>query len=345
MVAEDRPQLIYISDEETGITRRRCGKGFTYHLTTGERITDKETLAWLKALVIPPAWESVWICPEQNGHLLVTGRDEKGRKQYIYHPDWMAFQQASKFQKMVRFAEQLPHIRRQLAQDLRKRGWPRERVLALAVSILDECGMRIGNQQYKEANGTYGLTTLRRKHVDIDRNGIHFSYKGKSGQYREVDVEDRKLARLVKDLSDLPGYEVFRYQGEDGRYYNIDSADVNEYIRQIAGEEFSSKDFRTWAGTTAAVELFSLAQAEVDENPRRKLDVALVRHVAEFIGNTLSVCRKYYIHPAVLARVEAGDIPPLDSVTEQQLAAFDGELEPSEIIAYEIIRGSGEDES
>ncbi len=343
MVAEDRPQLIYISDEENGIIRRRCGKGFTYHLSTGERITDEATLVWLKALVIPPAWTNVWICPEQNGHLLATGRDEKGRKQYIYHPDWMAFQQASKFQKMVRFAEMLPHIRRQLAQDLRKRGWVRERVLALAVSLLDECGMRIGNQQYVEANGTYGLTTLRRKHLEIDRNGIHFSYKGKSGQYREVEIEDRKLTRLVKDLCGLPGYEVFRYQGEDGKYHNIDSADVNEYIRQIAGEEFSSKDFRTWAATTAAVEFFPLALEEVAENPRRKLDVALVRLVADFIGNTLAVCRKYYIHPAIMARVEAGDIPSLESVTEQQLAAFDGELDPSEIIAYEIIRDSSSD--
>lgn len=333
-------QLTYISDEEDGWTRRRCGRGFIYCRADGTRIAEAAIIERLRCIGIPPAWEEVWICPEPDGHLLATGRDEKGRKQYIYHPDWMAYNQATKFQKMIRFAEQLPHIRRQLAQDLRRRQWDRARVLALAVSILDECGMRIGNQQYADANGTYGLTTLRRKHVEVTRDGIHFSYKGKSGQYREVDVADRKLARLVKDLADMRGYELFRYRDADGKFHNIESHDVNEYIRAIAGEEFSSKDFRTWAATTAAVEFYEQARADLAENPRLKMETALVRRVAKHLGNTLSVCRKYYIHPLILEAAVEGRIPPLDSIRERDLEKFAGELDVSEVIAYQLMQAA-----
>lgn len=329
--------LKYITDEAEGWKRRRHGRGFSYCREGGDKITQPDLIERLRSLGIPPAWKDVWICPDPQGHLQATGRDEKGRKQYIYHPDWMAFQQTTKFQRMVRFAELLPEVRRRLARDLRRRQWDRVRVLAVAVSVLDECGIRIGNRQYATSNGTYGLTTLRRKHMDIDQNGLRFSYTGKSGQQQEVDIHDPRLARLVQQLAQLPGYEIFRYRDENGKMQVLDSSEVNAYIQDIIGEDFSSKDFRTWNATAAAVEYYEDALEEIAENPRRKLEKALVDHVARFIGNTPAVCRKYYIHPAILRHVEEETMPLPDSVSEEELARFDGQLEPAEVLTYRLI--------
>ena len=329
--------LIHVDDDMPGWTRVPYGRGFSYRDKNGRCIKDRKIRRRLQSLGIPPAWTDVWICPQEKGYLQVTGRDEKGRKQYIYHPDWVALRQEHKFARMQSFAERLPAIRQRVADDLEHRRWDRQRVLALAVAVLDETGIRIGNRQYADRNGTYGLTTLRRKHLSVDREGIHFSYKGKSGKYRQVDIENRKLGKLIKTINELPGYEVFRYRGEDGRRHPIDSADVNEYIRAIAGEDFSSKDFRTWAATAAAVEFYPLAREDVRAHPRRKLENAVVKRVAKHIGKTMTVCRQYYIHPAILEAVAAREIPPTQSVTEQELARFDHELAAAECLAYRLI--------
>lgn len=329
--------LIHVDDDSPGWTRVRYGRGFSYRDESGRCIKDRKIRRRLQSLGIPPAWTQVWICPQDNGYLQVTGRDEKGRKQYIYHPDWVSLRQRHKFAKMQTFAERLPAIRQRVASDLEHRNWDRQRVLALAVAVLDETGIRIGNRQYAARNGTYGLTTLRRKHLDVDRKGIHFSYKGKSGKYRQVDIENRQLGKLIKAINELPGYEVFRYRGEDGRRHPIDSADVNEYIRDIAGEEFSSKDFRTWAATAAAVEFYPLACEDIQEHPRRKLENAVVKRVANHIGNTMAVCRQYYIHPAVLEAISAEELPALDTVTAAELARFEQELAVAECLAYRLI--------
>jgi DNA topoisomerase-1 len=329
--------LIYVDDNSPGWTRIPYGRGFSFRDETGTCIKDRTIRRRLQSLGIPPAWTEVWICPQANGYLQVTGRDEKGRKQYIYHPDWIELRQRRKFNRMPAFAERLPAIRRRVSRDLEHRRWDRQRVLALAVAVLDETGIRIGNRQYENRNGTYGLTTLRRKHLLIDHDGIHFSYKGKSGKYRKVDIENRKLGQLIKAINELPGYEVFRYRGEDGRRYPIDSADVNAYIRAAAGDEFSSKDFRTWAATAAAVTFYPLGMEDAAAHPQRKVETAVVRRVAKTIGNTPTVCRQYYIHPRVLVAVREARLPALDSVTASERARFDHELDAAECLAYRLI--------
>ncbi len=331
------PNLIQVDDTQPGWTRRPHGKGFTFRDADGATIRDKSTLTRLQSLVIPPAYQNVWICPSPNGHIQVTARDERGRKQYIYHPEWTQYQQARKFQKFTEFALELPALRQRARQHLRKKGWPREKVLALAMLLLDEVGMRIGNQQYRQRNETYGLTTLRRKHLEIEDNGgIVFDYKAKSGKYRHLEITNKKLAKLIKTCSALPGYEVFRYQS-GGKTYPIDSSDVNGYIQEITGPYFSSKDFRTWTATVQAVVNYPLAQQDVAEKPQRKLEPCLVRRVAEQMGNTLSVCRAYYIHPAVRTAVEEETMPDPGAVTEEALALFDGELSREEVVAYQLI--------
>lgn len=334
------PDLRHVSETGNGWTRRRHGRGFAYYDQDGQKITDAQQLKRINALGIPPAWKHVWICPHSDGHLQATGRDEKGRKQYIYHQDWTAFRQAGKFRKMLAFAERLPAIRATVDQHLRKRSWTREKVCALAVKILDEYGLRIGNARYKDTNGTYGLTTLRRKHIDESEGRLQLSYKAKSGIYQQITVDNKRLARLVRACSELPGYEIFRYEDEDGKTYPLDSSDVNEYIKQIAGEEFSSKDFRTWTATVLAVDRLPEAQALLAEKPRRKLEVTLVKLVSQALGNTMTVCRKYYIHPAVLVAVQEEEFRAEDLCTPEALAAFENQLEESEVVAYRLIESA-----
>jgi DNA topoisomerase-1 len=283
----------------------------------------------------------VWICPLENGHLLSTGRDEAGRKQYRYHPDWLAFQQLSKFNALVEFAAALPGARRTLRRIIQdaSRGWTRERVAAVAVALMDETGMRVGNSSYRKRNGTIGLTTLRRKHVEVDDDGLHFEYVGKSGIDREVDLTDPSLIGILTNLTELPGYEVFRYRGSDGRMHNLDSGDVNGMVQQIVGPEFTSKFYRTWAGTAAAVDAYwELREEHGGQLPERP-DLRVVERVAGFLGNTVSVCRKYYVHPSVLAAVAEKRIPEESSVTEKEEQRFGGEFDHDEIIAFRLARG------
>ncbi len=291
--------LVYVSDSAPGYRRQRRGRGFCYLDANQALVCDPAVLRRIEALVIPPMWEQVWICALPDGHLQATGLDQKRRKQYLYHPDWTAFRQSSKFARINEFGQVLPRIRRRIINDLKRPGWPKEKVLALVVKLLDELHLRVGNECYRDTNETFGLTTLRRKHLKDEGERLRLEFKGKSGRYRQVSIKNPGLIKMVRETSQLPGYELFRYL-EDGVSKTVDSRDVNDYIHAIAGTPFSAKDFRTWGGTTLAIEKYPEACREVAKNPRRKLETALVRAVAQELGNTLSVCREYYIHPDVL---------------------------------------------
>lgn len=335
------PALKHISDEVPGYTRLPWGRGFTYRCREGKTVKSTPILKRLKALVLPPAWTDVWICHDPLGYLQATGRDTKGRKQYRYHPDWTAYQQAGKFARMQAFVETLTSGRKAIEAILGddSNGWNRRRVSALAIAVLDETGMRIGNQQYQRRNGTIGLTTLRRKHLDIkdSHQELHFEYPGKSNKERHVALNDPELVGLIQNLSDLPGYEIFRYRDRAKNFHLLDSADVNELIHELFGEEHSAKSFRTWAATAAALAFYPLALEDVVKNPRKRVDSCLVERVATYLGNTVSICREYYIHPKVLAAVEAANVPNFESIKSKVRTVSLTQLEEAEVIAYYLI--------
>jgi DNA topoisomerase-1 len=292
-------KLRHVSDDMPGITRRKARHGFNYQLPDGELLRDLNTLQRIRSLAIPPAWTAVWICPYANGHLQAVGRDKRGRKQYRYHPRWREVRDESKYGKMLIFGKVLPMIRERVEADLKRRGLPRERVLAAVVRLMEVTLFRIGNNEYAKANKSFGLTTLRDRHVAIDGNRIHLSFRGKAGIRHEADINDRRLARIIKDCRDLPGYELFQYRDEGGTQHTIDSADVNEYLREISGEEITAKDFRTWAGTNLAA--LALQEFELFDSDAKKKNaiVRAVEKVAKHLGNTPAICRRCYIHPAV----------------------------------------------
>ena len=294
-------ELIYVSSfDRDGFLRRKTNDGFEYLDNDGKPVLDRAILKRIEDLVIPPIWKDVWICKNAKGHVQAIGYDLKGRRQYIYHPKWSAYRQQNKFSKLPLFAEKLPLIREKVAIDLRRKGWPKERVLALTVKMLDEYYLRIGNLNYKRNNETYGLTTLRRKHLVDNGRTLSLTYKAKSGKYRKISISNPTLAKLIRETSDLPGYEVFRYLDEDGKSRTIDSSDVNEYIRHLSDSDFTAKVFRTWGGSRLSIDYWEAAKKDVEENPRRKIETALVQRVAKKLGNTVSICRDYYIHPKVL---------------------------------------------
>jgi DNA topoisomerase-1 len=292
--------LRYVSDASPGIRRVASGKGFRYVDSRGAAVRDAATLARIRALAIPPAWTDVWICPTARGHIQATGRDARGRKQYRYHADWRAARDETKFERMLAFSAALPAIRRAIDADLGLPGMPRRRILATVVRLLECTGIRIGNDEYARANRSYGLTTLRSRHVEIDGSKLQFEFRGKSGKVHTVGVADRRLARIVARCQSLPGEELFQYIDEEGNRQTVDSGDVNDYIREISGEDFTAKDFRTWAGTMLASEaLLSMGAAETERERKANVNAAIDR-VAERLNNTRAVCRKYYIHPAIL---------------------------------------------
>ena len=300
--------LRYVSDAKPGIRRKRAGSGFSYVAPDGSRVRDAATLERIRALVIPPAWTDVWICPSPNGHLQATGRDAKGRKQHRYHTRWREVRDENKYGRLARFARALPHIRERVEHDLRARGMTRERVLAMVVRLLETTYIRIGNEEYARSNGSYGLTTLTDDHVDIRGARIRFNFRGKSGKEHLVELNDKHLARLVKKSRDLPGEELFQYVDDEGEPHPIDSADVNAYIREIAGDEFTAKDFRTWAGTLLAARALAAASEESGGTPLTKAAIArAVKETAGHLGNTPSVCRKCYIHPVIIEAFENDD--------------------------------------
>ena len=307
-VAAERAGLKYVVDDAPGLTRRRRGKGWSYHEPDGTLITDDEEKARLNGLAIPPAWTDVWICPWANCHLQATGRDDRGRKQYIYHSDWRAIRDVSKYARMVPFAQALPRIRRTTGRHLRKDGLPREKVLAAVVRLLERSLIRIGNDEYASENDSYGLASMRDKHVKFHGGSVRFSFRGKGGQQVEVEVDDPRLAKVVKQARDVPGYDLFQYFDDDGQRHTISSGDVNRYLHEITGEHFTAKDFRTWGGTVHAIaELRNGEKLDADLAPEKRAKRAVER-VAERLGNTPAICRECYIYPAVIDRYVEGEL-------------------------------------
>jgi DNA topoisomerase I len=291
--------LRYVSDSIPGIRRERAGRGFRYRGRSGRSVRDPQILGRIKALAIPPAWTAVWICPDARGHLQATGRDARGRKQFIYHSRWRDIRDETKYARLTEFAKALPLLRRQTRKDLQRSGMPREKVLATIVRLLELSLIRIGNVEYARHNDSFGLTTMRDRHVDVRGSALRFRFRGKSGKWHEVDVHDRRLAKIVKGCQDLPGQELFQFLDDDGQRRGVKSDDVNGYLREICGDDFTAKDFRTWAGTVlAATALCELGPGETEAEAQRKVKLA-VQAVAERLGNTAAICRKSYVHPRV----------------------------------------------
>jgi DNA topoisomerase-1 len=303
--------LTWCSDESTGLSRRKSGTGFQYLDREGKRITDPKVLDRIRMLAIPPAWTNVWICPRANGHIQAIGWDVKGRKQYRYHADWSRHASESKFDRLPAFAKALPKLRARVEADLATRGVTRDKVLATAVRLLEITLIRVGNAQYAKQNRSYGLTTLNKRHLDVDGAALTFAFKGKSGVEHEVKVRDRRLATVVRSLRDLPGQQLFKYRTTEGDLCPITSDDVNAYIREAMGEAFSAKDFRTWAGTVSAARALRDAEAPTSAtDAKRKVNVC-VKAVAGLLGNTPTVCRSSYVHPRVFEMFEAGELGAL----------------------------------
>jgi len=298
--------LRYVSDTMPGIRRKKTGSGFSYVGPAGKTIKDAATLTRIRSLAIPPAYTDVWICPTPSGHLQATGRDARRRKQYRYHPRWREVRDETKFGRVLAFSEVLPRIRRRVQSDLSKQGLPREKVLATVVRLLDCTGIRIGNDEYARANRSFGLTTLRDRHVEVSGSNIRFEFRGKSGKAYNVSLNDRRLARIVQRCQALPGEDLFQYLDDDGVRQTIGSGDVNDYLRAISGEEFTAKDFRTWSGTKLAVAALTEIGTWTSQRQAKSNILKAVDRVAEQLNNTRAVCRKYYVHPAVLDAYTAG---------------------------------------
>lgn len=319
--AAEEAGLAYVDDSRPGLTRKRSGTGFRYLDAKGAPVRDKAVLARIKALAIPPAYTDVWICPRRNGHIQATGRDAKGRKQYRYHPDFRQAREANKFSRIMAFADALPGIRQRVDADMQRPGLPREKVLGTVVHLLETTLIRVGNDDYARTNKSYGLTTLRDPHVRIEGSALSFRFKGKSGKTWDVALKDRRVARIVKACQDLPGQELFQYIDGDGTQRDVTSSDVNAYLREITGEDFTAKDFRTWAGTVlAALALREFESFDSDAAAKRNVRAA-IESVAGRLGNTPTICRKCYIHPQVLdCYMEGGLLLHVKDVVESELS-------------------------
>jgi DNA topoisomerase-1 len=299
--AAEEAGLRYVSDLSPGIARRGRGKGFAYRDAQGRTIGDERVLARIRALAVPPAWTDVWICADPRGHLQATGRDARGRKQYRYHPRWRAVRDEAKYGRMIAFGHSLPAIRARVDHDLALQGLPREKVLAVTVRLLESTLIRVGNEEYARDNRSFGLTTLRDRHVEVDGAEIRFDFRGKGGKHHEVGVRDRRLATIVRQCQDLPGYELFQYLDDTGGRRRIDSQDVNDYLREVSGEDFTAKDFRTWAGTVLASRALLTFDGEPVSEEQAKRNVnAAIEEVARSLRNTPTICRRCYVHPVVI---------------------------------------------
>src|SRR5437899_10128627 len=300
VTAAEEAGLQYVTDERPGYMRKPKGKHFEYFDTEGKTIRDEQRLVRIKRLAIPPAWTEVWICPSANGHIQATGRDARGRKQYRYHERWREVRDENKFDRLAEFAKALPNIRRRVAQDLKLPALPRRKVLATIVRLLERTFIRIGNEEYARENKSFGLTTLKNRHVKVRGAQVRFRFRGKSKRPHEVDVNDNRMAKVIAKCQDLHGQDLFHYVDEDGEMRDITSQDVNEYLRQIAGEDFTAKDFRTWRGTgLAASALSTQGNFETKKQAKSNIKTAICA-VAELLGNTPAVCRKCYIHPVIV---------------------------------------------
>ncbi|HEY0796178.1 MAG TPA: DNA topoisomerase IB [Acidisarcina sp.] len=331
--------LRYVTDKRPGLQRKRRGTGFRYTDADGSPVRDAATIKRIKSLAIPPAWTDVWICPIANGHLQATGRDSRHRKQSRYHPRWREVRDETKYERMALFGKALPKIRERVEHDLSLPGLPREKVLATIVRLLETTFIRVGNEEYARQNKSFGLTTMRTRHVDVEGSKIKFDFKGKSGVHHTIDVNDRRLARTVKRCLDLPGYELFQYLDSEGEPHTIDSADVNDYLREITNESFTAKDFRTWAGTVLAHMMLQEFEAFDSEAQAKKNVIRAIEAVAERLGNTPSVCRKCYVHPAVLESYLSGAaIEAVKQRVDREIAADAHALKEEELALMRLLQ-------
>jgi len=298
-------KLVYVKAGDKGFSRVERKGTFIYLDTEGKEIRSEEILQRIKALVIPPAWTDVWICPKENGHIQVTGIDVKGRKQYRYHANWQKFRNETKFDKLYQFGRKLSALRKQIQKDLRRKNIDKQKVTALALSVMENTFIRVGNAAYEKENGSYGLTTLKNKHIRFDHGVAVFKFVGKKGVKNLVQLKHRSLINLLKKVKDLPGQEIFQYYDAEGNLHSLNSSDVNQYLKEVMQEDFTCKDFRTWGGCVCALQYLLEEPAETTAS---KSLPALIDKVAERLGNTRTVCRKYYIHPQLLQRYENGDI-------------------------------------
>jgi DNA topoisomerase I len=330
--------LRYVTADVPGIRRRRVGGGWAYYAPDGARITDREARTRINRLAIPPAWSDVWICPDPNGHIQATGSDARGRKQYRYHPDFRAARDRSKFSRMLEFSEVLPRLRARLERDLRAPDLSRRQILATVVSLLDKTLIRVGNDEYMRANRSYGLTTLRRRHLEIDGRMLRFSFRGKSGVEHTIAVADPRLARIIQRCRELPGQELFQYRDGHGRRHLISSDDVNDYLRSIAGRDISAKDFRTWGGTMLAARELRERGAPASKSEANRNVLAAIDAVAERLGNTRAVCRKYYVHPALIDAYFMGDTIPQPQPERHTRRSRHAALRRDEILILQFLQ-------
>lgn len=333
-----RADLVYVSDTEPGLCRRRAGKGFSYFKPGGGRVTSRKTLARIKVLAVPPAWSDVWICMRPTGHIQATGRDERGRKQYRYHPAWLEARDEAKFSGLTEFAEALPKLRKQVDKALRLRGLPHERVIASVVWLLDRTLIRIGNEAYSRQNKSYGLTTLRSRHLQIDGSSLRFAFVGKSGKEWRLKLVDRRIAAIVRNIQELPGQQLFQYLDENGERRPIQSQDVNDFIRAAMGPEFSSKDFRTWGGTNSAVKLFSATDVPDTKQDQKRVANSVIDQVAKLLRNTRTTCRKCYVHPAVISAWQDGRLQAEIEAIRRRFRRPLGGLDPDESVVLRWLR-------
>ena len=331
--------LRYVTDAGPGIHRKRAGTAFSYTGLDGRPIHAPKELARIKSLGIPPAWTDVWICPNPLGHLQATGRDAKGRKQYRYHQRWHEVRDATKYDRMIAFGEVLPAIRAEVSGELARPGLPREKVIATVVRLLDETYIRIGNQEYARENESYGLTTLQNEHVEVMGSRLRFHFRGKSGKEQSVEVQDQRLAKIVKRCQELPGHELFQYLDDEGQRCLVESADVNDYLREVTKQEFSAKDFRTWAGTVIAAHTLTELEPFQSETQGKKNIVQAIKTASEHLNNTPAICRRCYVHPGVLDAYLDGALLQAERAVERsgEARSMDG-LRPEEAEVLALLR-------
>ena len=331
--------LEYLSDDTEGIVRRKNGDSFDYFYKE-KKVTEDEIRVRIKSLVIPPAWQHVWISPKENGHLQATGIDVKGRKQYRYHPGWNALRSHTKFYRLYSFGEVLPKLRLQVEKDLSKSGLPPEKVMATVVSLMERTNIRIGNGAYEKANGSYGITTLKDKHVKIKGQNISFAFKGKKGVYHDINIKSKRLAAIVKKCQDIPGKELFQYIDDTGHRHSIDSGMVNHYIREVCGD-FTAKDLRTWSGTVQALLAFKEMGITATQAENRRNIIAALDAVSKALGNTRTVCKKYYVHPLLIAMYETQSLEKyFKKLENQEKDDHKADLTSEEKILMDILKAN-----
>jgi DNA topoisomerase-1 len=338
--AAESAGLRYVSDARPGIRRRRSGKGFSYTRVDGSRLSEPDVLRRIKALAVPPAWTDVWICPLAAGHIQATGRDAKGRKQYRYHVRFREVRESTKYERVIGFAGALPAIREKVEEHMALRGLPREKVLATVVHLLETTLIRIGNDDYARENNSYGLTTLKNRHVAVEGNEVRFRFNGKSGKQWLLRVKDRRIAKIIRACQELPGQELLQYIDAEGNCQDVTSSDVNNYLKEITGGDITAKDFRTWAGTVlAATALNELESFDSAAQAKRNLRSA-IENVSARLGNTPTICRKCYVHPEVLNSYMDGNLVlELKSKAESELRGAIGRLKPEEAAVLALLRG------